>query len=667
MRGSLKIVNQSIDSSGITKDYKDAICEYIWNGFEADATFVNIDYKCNVLNGLDSITIQDNGKGINFNQLEDNFGTFLSSQKNLQSLNIKSTKNKGKGRFSFICFSSNVKWKTTFKSDGTYYDFSININENNKTNYDYTNIVASQNTKTGTIVEFYNIKELLPENFYFSALEDKVLQEFSWFLYLNRSKGYKINISGKDVDYKKYINVGLSRNKLEEIGDYNFNIDIIVWQEKINEKFCCYFFDNKEIIKGKETTSFNRNTVEFSHSVFVKSSFFDDKDDVSLNGRETIFASIEERNKIVLKELTRILRDNIAEIMKMYLIEKADKAVAAMEKRKSFPKFSNDVYDQLRKKDLIDVTKEIYCFEPRIFYKLRDIQEKSFLSFLNLLLDSEERENILTIIDEIVMLTPEQRNEFAGILKKTHLKNIIDTIKFIEDRYRVIEILRSLVYDLTNFTNERDHIQEIIEDNYWLFGEQYLLVSADIGMKNALIRYSNILYGETNIDFPLNRDQEGQRRMDIFLCSARKIAEGFNNYKEENIIVELKAPRVTLSKKVYRQVEDYMDYILKQPHLNSQRRIWKFIAICNEVDDDIKHKYITFQDHGKPGLVNKIKNYEIYAYTWDDIFKDFDLRHSFILDKLKYKKELLSKEIEDKITSESRETANLLTEMTIAS
>ena len=38
----LSVKNQSIESSGITNDYKEAICEYVWNGFEAHATEVNI-------------------------------------------------------------------------------------------------------------------------------------------------------------------------------------------------------------------------------------------------------------------------------------------------------------------------------------------------------------------------------------------------------------------------------------------------------------------------------------------------------------------------------------------------------------------------------------------------------------------------------------------------
>ena len=66
---SLSVKNQSIDSSGITKDYKEAICEYIWNGFEANATEVRISNTPNECDGLNTISISDNGDGINYNNL----------------------------------------------------------------------------------------------------------------------------------------------------------------------------------------------------------------------------------------------------------------------------------------------------------------------------------------------------------------------------------------------------------------------------------------------------------------------------------------------------------------------------------------------------------------------------------------------------------------------
>lgn len=76
---SLGLKNQSIDSSGITKDYKEALCEFIWNGFEANATEVRISHTLNETGGVKEIIVSDNGDGIDYNDIQDTFGTFLSS------------------------------------------------------------------------------------------------------------------------------------------------------------------------------------------------------------------------------------------------------------------------------------------------------------------------------------------------------------------------------------------------------------------------------------------------------------------------------------------------------------------------------------------------------------------------------------------------------------
>ena len=136
-----------------------------------------------------------------------------------------------------------------------------------------------------------------------------------------------------------------------------------------------------------------------------------------------------------------------------------------------------------------------------------------------------------------------------------------------------------------------------------------------------------------------------------------------STFIEENIVVELKAPRVPLSKIVSRQIEDYMDYIRTKPQFNSQQRRWKFIAVCKEVDDNIKALYNTFKDFGKPGLIHKNDNYEIYALTWDDIFTSFELRHTFMLEKLNFDKAQLIEELKKDSYKPSRETVNKLTEI----
>lgn len=665
----LSVKNQSIDSSGITNDYRDAISEYIWNGFEAHARNINIDYTLNEAYGVKELIITDNGDGINYDELGETFGAFLASKKNLLSLKMKSKANKGKGRFSFIAFADKAKWCTVYKDKDDYKEYQITMSNDTKEVIDCSQPESSDRKESGTSVRFSDINTLTAENMSFEILEPALLKEFAWFLYLYKSKNVEITVNGDKVDFEKYVNTKLSEKSMVTIDGHRFEISLVVWQESIKEKFCCYYFDSEDALKGKDTTNFNRNTINFNHSVFVKSDFFDDKENVLTNNDDiqiNMFESQEEKK--ILKKLHKEIQKLIEKKISVYLSDKAEEAVEAMiTERKTFPEFPSDVYGQMRKNDLKKVTKEIFKLEPLIFHKLKPIQEKSLLGFLNLLLSSEERENVLTILEQIVELSPEQRDDFSKILKKTSLENIIDTIKFIEDRYKIIELLRSIVYDLTKFSNERDHVQKIVERHFWLFGEQYNLASADQRMQKALEQYRNILYGEEDVTATLNPDAENERRMDIFMCNTRNVETAFETTLEENIVVELKAPKVPLTKKVLRQIEDYMDYVRRQPQFNSKLRKWKFIAVCKEVDDYVKSQYKAFEDKGKVGLVFQVENCEVYALTWDDIIKSFEIKHKPMLERLKYDREQVANELMEEVNgAEGREKADALTEIAVA-
>ena len=664
----VSVKNQSIDSSGITSDYKAAISEYVWNGFEANATNVSIKYTLNEAFGVKELIIKDNGDGINYDELGETFGAFLASKKNLLSLQMKSKVNKGKGRFSFIAFSSNAEWHTAYKDNNVYKEYDITMSSDKKEVIDCSEPQLSDRNETGTEVKFTNINTLTAENMGFEILEPALLKDFAWFLYLYKNKNVEIVVNDEKIDYEKYINTELSEKSMVTIEGYRFEINLVVWQESISEKFCCYYFDDKNVLKGKRTTTFNRNTINFNHSVFVKSGFFDDKENLIGDHDDTQINMFEfPDEKKILKKLHKEIQKLIEKKISVYLSDKAEEAVEAMiTERKTFPEFPNDVYGQMRKNDLKKVTKEIFKLEPLIFHKLKHVQEKSLLGFLNLLLSSEERENVLTIIEQIVELSPQQRDDFSKILKKTSLENIIDTIKFIEDRYKVIELLKTIVYDLAKFANERDHVQRIVEKHFWLFGEQYNLASADQRMQKALEQYRNILYGEENVTATLNPDAENERRMDIFMCNTRNVETTFETMLEENIVVELKAPKVQLTKKVLRQIEDYMDYVRRQPQFNSKLRKWKFIAVCKEVDDYVKSQYKAFEDKGKVGLVFKVDNCEVYALTWDDIFKSFEMKHKPLLERLNYDREQVANELMAEVSgAEDREKADALTEIAV--
>lgn len=100
--------------------------------------------------------------------------------------------------------------------------------------------------------------------------------------------------------------------------------------------------------------------------------------------------------------------------------------------------------------------------------------------------------------------------------------------------------------------------------------------------------------------------------------------------------------------------------------INTQLCKWRFIAVCNNVDDDVRARYATNQTKGKKGLVFSVENYELYALTWADVFKSFELRHSFLLKKLKIDQEAIEKDISQQLgNSTGREVVNNLTALAL--
>ena len=61
-------------------------------------------------------------------------------------------------------------------------------------------------------------------------------------------------------------------------------------------------------------------------------------------------------------------------------------------------------------------------------------------------------------------------------------------------------------------------------------------------------------------------------------------------------------------------------------------------------------------------MVSKSENYEVYAFTWDDIFRNFEFRHKPMLERLKYDKEMVAAELQKQVgDTDGREKVDALT------
>ncbi|WP_394904001.1 ATP-binding protein [Clostridioides difficile] len=662
----IKVSDESIEKV-ICKDYKEAIMEYVWNGFDAGASIIHINSNENELGGLNYIEIIDNGEGICYENIDSTFQLFLKSQKSENKETSTIHGKKGVGRFSFLAFSYSAKWETVYNLDGITYKYNIHIDSENKCLFKVGDKECSKNVETGTTVKIEGIKDLTKDDIESETFRKALVNKFSWFLFLNREKGYKIYINSKELDYSDVINKDLSESFKIDIKNNEFDIHFVKWNGKVAEKYYYYYLNLSNEIKCIQKKSYRNEYISFYHSVYVLSKYFDYFEDTSFTVKDTLLdGTIKNKSDQIFKDLNEEINKIVENKRKTYLKDKVPTIIKSFKKEGAFPKFRDTKYEQEREQDLEEVITEIYAIEPGIFNRCNIHQKKTIIGFLNLLLDTDEREGIINIMDEIASLTFEQRRDLINILTKTRLSRIIKTMKLIENRYTVIEILKALVYDINKFTNERNHIQKIVEDSYWLFGEQYNLVSADKNFEKALKSYLSKMDKDRGIDDYNEDDYKIQnidrlRRPDIFMCRSRSLEMPNSISSEENIIIELKEPNVVLNKDVYRQVEDYMDLIMNEKKFNSGLRRWKFILVSASVDDFIKGLYKTSEDKGRAFLVRWSEKFEIYAMTWDDVFKSFEIRHRYLLDKLNMDKSMIQDELEAKGIDLSRKSADILT------
>ncbi|MEQ4490368.1 MAG: ATP-binding protein [Dehalococcoides mccartyi] len=618
-----------------------AIAEYVWNGFDAKASCVELVFEANEIGYITKFAIKDNGYGIPFDKLGTKFVPLFESDKvidpNAKTINSAIHGKNGVGRLTFFHFANNATWETVYQSDHKRYKYRIQIDVEKLNTYSAEESSETQE-QTGTIVSFEGIKAITSHNFE-TDIKDFLMREFGWFLELNSSKQFALKINGSALDYSSMIRGTREKFTLTHSPTQTpFEIKYVQWNEKLNEEYSRYYFiDSSDNELFKETTTLNNKGDHFYHSVYIKSKLFDNFNmTVDETSDQTAFGHSrrDDEYKYLKTEVDKFLRRKRKPFLKAY----TDKLIAELESDNAFPKYNlSNAWDSTRKNELENIVKGLYQIEPKIFSGLNIEQKKTLLALLDLVMDSDEKDKLFTILQEVVDLDATDRTELAELLKTSRLSRIISTIKLIQDRYKTVAELKELLFNKDLKANEKDHLQKMIEKHYWLFGEQYHLVTAaEPKFEEALKKWVHLLRGgdeKVTVNHP---DKLGE--MDIFA-----VRQDLLNNTVKNVVVELKSPKTTLGKEQYDQVMKYLDVILKQPECNAHNMSWEFYLVGNAFDSSgyLDLLFQNAKNHGEPFLAFKTDRYKIYVKKWSEILSDFELRHKFLNDKLEVERDKL--------------------------
>jgi len=417
--------NVNITSGGIQKvlknyNEKQALAEYLWNGFDAGADTLEINYTANSLGFIDGLEICDNGYGINFKNLKVKFDPFYESEKALQlpvnkNRSVMHGKN-GVGRLTFFKFANDAEWQTTFLQNGYLKSGRIRIGVSALNNYQADLLDIPLRDKTGTRVLFSNLK-ISDEN-----LEQEIIPflmgEFCWFLELNKKNGYRILLNGVPLDYSDYIldyeeGIELRHDDSRTI----FKLKFVQWRESLHKELSkVYYINERGEELYKEYTTLNKKADEYFHSVFIESEFFTDFDfsgtefetQVKLYNRSKSSPEF----KFLLKKVNELLRAKRKVFLKGY----SAKLLERYEKDGILPQSPEDNIDPKRRKDLVDTLKTFYEIQPKLFSNLSIDQKKTMVALLDTVLSSNQRQHVVAILAEVADLEEEERAELSAIL-----------------------------------------------------------------------------------------------------------------------------------------------------------------------------------------------------------------------------------------------------------
>jgi len=653
----VKLTDNSIQKFSKGKA-EDALLQVIWNAIDAKATEIKINLikdKSGInsdeipLNTIEKIEVIDNGCGIDNLKVGDYFSQHETSWKKgrKRSDGREYQGKNGVGRFKYFALGKTIKWFTTHKTQDSFFSYNMIFNYNNPQNITPT-VEKENKNKSGTKVVISNLTEkakALNENKY----KEIIIQGLSLYIKNNLGK-FKVFINGKIANPDEYIDK-LEKGKFifeDEGQNYVFNYEFIAWKKgfDFNKHKHTFIYDKSLNYKDFFPSGIQTGNYLPFHTVFLISDYYNDYDSFHDNFNKKFPQIIKLYKNKLTSFLFKIKQSRAKEIFNDF----TEKDFYP------FPEATNNIITE-SEKNLFDLCAfSILENNPKLFSN-----KKSSLTLLFKLLRRfiEKDEHIADNLSEILNLDSEKALDFKRVCKSSKLPNIITHYKEIQRRQTFLDVLDTLVHDdfYKTHLKERTQLHKIIEKELWLFGDEY-----DYNFGTSDQRLTTVLKEHLKICDLKNEEIENIKKnidgksSDLDTCLKKipdlylwKKFDSTNDKKTDNLIIELKAPKVSLGIGIIDQGEKIYTGITKANGLEiNEKNKWKYYFVSTKITEDLKKR---FQGGTEDQILRNYQNgnYIIACKKWKQI-----------IDAARFKLNEIKKTLEIEISKEDKQ--NLIDE-----
>ncbi len=444
-------------------------------------------------------------------------------------------------------------------------------------------------------------------------------------LYLNNYPEIELFYEGTKIDPNSWIEnrheYSLKDLQLTENNSTDVNITVIEWKTPVERAL--YLCNADGFVLEKTTPGIHAPNLQFT--AYIKSAIMEQLDENDLLVLDEMHPDL----RIVMEASKQRLRDH-------YRAYEARHASDLIEKWRK-----DDIYPYIgRPRDIFeDIERQVFdvlAFNVNEYLPGFDESElrskKLALILLKAALTDSPRA-LKRILIEVLELKTEKLEELAQLLEKTSLSAIINASRMVTDRLDFLSGLELLLFDHKAELLERRQLHKILKEQTWIFGEEYNLSASDESLDSVLNKHLILLGREPVYDEPVLREDGRGGLVDLML--SRVIPQHRENCNE-HLIVELKRPSKRIDMEVMLQINSYAFAVANDERFRNTNTRWEFLAISNEVANDVK---MAAEQKDRPQglyLINEKEQIRIWVKSWGEILDACKTRLRIFQQKLEY-------------------------------
>ncbi len=595
-----------------------ALSELIWNGLDARSDVIEVELERNAMDGLEELRVIDKGTGIFYPRLDSLFGDLGDSWKkdksreNGRAIHGK----KGQGRLKAFALGKEVLWRSTYlEVDNTKKTYTIHGRDGELKASEP--IIADEDKAVGTEVIVSSIVKshgaLLNQN-----APSEIAKIFA--PYLSQYHNVSIIYDGLTIDPSEHQictkDIRLDPIQLSTGKTISVSISVIEWNiETKREIHLC----DANGVSLHETDGLGRiRAPGFNFTAYIKSDYF---------------IELDQEGKLLIKDMlpdVALVLDKSKQAVNKYfrrrLAERQSGIVERWKKEEIYPFEEKEKIDPIEEAerqvfDILAVNVESYL--PSFDHSDKKTKQFTFKLIAQAL--KQNPESVQEIISGVLNLKKEDQEDLAELMKHTSLTSIISTAKTVSNRLNFLIGLENLLFDKESKDKllERDQLHKILENEAWIFDEEFALSGSEKRLDEVLNIHLKKLGERAD---PVLREGEKEGRVDLML--SRVIQPRHD--ERDHLVIELKRPKQKINSEILNQIESYALAVAGDKRFQTAKTRWRFIAISNEMDEHARRK--TRQRQRPKGLTfdDAEMNIEVWAFEWNEIIANARARLQFI-------------------------------------